>query len=865
MHNQFNGQARTVVQARDIAIDLHPRDPLREAADELARAVRAQWEDEANVRGLTGPGRMAVPWEARRPPDPTSDPTSDPASDQASDPAPDDHGAGPERLALGDLIAGMPAPGSIRLVITGDGGAGKSSMAVLLALTMLEHRNPGDAVPVILSLPDWDPGRYSLDDWVVKRIREDYGELTTDPEPGLVKALVQARKVVPLLDGLDELMPLPRAEAVTALKRSRASIDAPLVLLSRPEAYQDAAATEPFLRTMPVLRACPVPPKAGRDYLARECGPARLASWRPVFDEMLGNPGGPVATALSSPLMLWLASTVYARDGSRPDDLLDSARLPTRADIEGHLLDGLVPAVFSQGPAPSYVPGAVRAWGKDRALRYLRFLARRPDHGRTQDIAWWQIRTALTRPVLWGAVVLVAVALCGTAASHAAAALLALTGRSPAHHAFGPAEALGAAAGLATVATVVGAITAKHLFPGTAERPRRPVRVTGRLLPALPAVAVALAGAGLTAPGGAPAILTAFLLPVLSDVLLTRPADSATAIKPRLLLDDERRIALAQGAVLAPAVAGLSVAPFRWFDGRPLSTVAALVIAWSCSALALAALSRWGRWTATRLVLAGRRQLPPDVIGFLEDAHRLGVLRQVGGVYQFRHAGLRQRLAGPGPDRPTGAAGVPPEVRMRSSVTSLRALRLLGFDLVMPVLAYLVIISPLSSGTGFRGDWHQTWELLARQRLLLAALVALLLLGALSLRAVATELRIDSELVELNRGRTLRLRWEDVAEVRVRRAAPPRGTGTVLPAQYHLVLKPKPGRGGPKSRTDPRGWVRVWDLGPTELVPLELEVALSRFAGDLWSAVPPSARPDTGSAPDRGRPTEAPEPGAGPG
>jgi hypothetical protein len=33
-------------------------------------------------------------------------------------------------------------------------------------------------------------------------------------------------------------------------------------------------------------------------------------------------------------------------------------------------------------------------------------------------------------------------------------------------------------------------------------------------------------------------------------------------------------------------------------------------------------------------------------MAFLEDAHRRGVLRQVGAVYQFRHAKLQQYLAG---------------------------------------------------------------------------------------------------------------------------------------------------------------------------------------------------------------------------
>jgi len=40
------------------------------------------------------------------------------------------------------------------------------------------------------------------------------------------------------------------------------------------------------------------------------------------------------------------------------------------------------------------------------------------------------------------------------------------------------------------------------------------------------------------------------------------------------------------------------------------------------------------------------RQLPRDLMAFLADAHeKLGVLRQVGPMYQFRHLELQHRLA----------------------------------------------------------------------------------------------------------------------------------------------------------------------------------------------------------------------------
>ncbi|MEO3863801.1 hypothetical protein [Acrocarpospora sp. B8E8] len=43
--------------------------------------------------------------------------------------------------------------------------------------------------------------------------------------------------------------------------------------------------------------------------------------------------------------------------------------------------------------------------------------------------------------------------------------------------------------------------------------------------------------------------------------------------------------------------------------------------------------------------LASARRLPWRLIAFLDDAHRLGMLRAVGPIYQFRHAELHDHLA----------------------------------------------------------------------------------------------------------------------------------------------------------------------------------------------------------------------------
>src|SRR5947208_2562910 len=79
--------------------------------------------------------------------------------------------------------------------------------------------------------------------------------------------------------------------------------------------------------------------------------------------------GGPLATALSSPLRVWLMRVAYADAGRDPRDL---AELADAAAIEDLLLDAVVPAVFD----PSLQRGAGRrSWDALAAERWLRFLA----------------------------------------------------------------------------------------------------------------------------------------------------------------------------------------------------------------------------------------------------------------------------------------------------------------------------------------------------------------------------------------------------------------------------------------------------------------------------------------------------------
>jgi hypothetical protein len=128
--------------------------------------------------------------------------------------------------------------------------------------------------------------------------------------------------------------------------------------------------------------------------------------------------------------------------------------------------------------------------------------------------------------------------------------------------------------------------------------------------------------------------------------LEAKPAEATVAADPQTVLDQDRvtfwTTALAGGLAIglaASLVIGSFLGPWR----GALSGVAdglATGLAWGFLQ------ARYGSFTLARWWLALRGQVPRRLMPFLADAHRRGVLRQVGATYQLRHAELQRRLAG---------------------------------------------------------------------------------------------------------------------------------------------------------------------------------------------------------------------------
>jgi hypothetical protein len=130
------------------------------------------------------------------------------------------------------------------------------------------------------------------------------------------------------------------------------------------------------------------------------------------------------------------------------------------------------------------------------------------------------------------------------------------------------------------------------------------------------------------------------------------PADT-DQISPESALRMDRRMTLAllgfavlpfTTKALVDAGFGRSVQLGQIVRGS-FTSLPTIVIIGLTVGLTLAAQTAHSAFLVARVRLAADGVLPLRLMAFLREAHRLGVLRQVGATYQFRHARLQDRLA----------------------------------------------------------------------------------------------------------------------------------------------------------------------------------------------------------------------------
>ncbi|MCW7942729.1 hypothetical protein AAW14_11945 [Streptomyces hygroscopicus] len=337
------------------------RDDRREAAADtdakaamLAKAVAAA---ETGQRAqLIGPGAHRIDLNFTRRTEPANNATG-------ADP----HGR------LTDIVGYYQSLHPARLVITGEPGAGKTLLALELLLGLLTRpdRNQADPVPIRLSLADWHTDR-PLTDWLTDQVHQQFRDRGLTAADAAV--LVEQHRVLPVLDGLDEMdtdaTPAGRRRAVRALQQLNAYQDptgsAPVILTCRTTQYEQLAALDVRMREAARVEITPVTPAQADAYLtARSTRPDR---WRPVLDTLTTAPGGSLAQALGTPWRLNLAVTAYEeRHADTLAYLRDPSDLLTLASsdaVRDHLLALYLPAATSQHPTrpDGYRPDQTHRW-----------------------------------------------------------------------------------------------------------------------------------------------------------------------------------------------------------------------------------------------------------------------------------------------------------------------------------------------------------------------------------------------------------------------------------------------------------------------------------------------------------------------
>ena len=582
---------------------------LDDAVQALAREVRNQWEAEAGRRLLQDAGELTVRWKASG--------------------------------AAGDLseIVTSYADEPRRLVVVGEPGSGKTGLCLLITLELLRRPTP-PKVPVILQISSWDPDE-NLYTWLIRTITEQYPFLGNDTYgPTAVRDLVRQEKILPVLDALDEMAEHNRAAALAAIARD-ARPGEPLVLTCRTAEFEEANAAG-VVRVAQIVRLLPVEAETAADYLLDAASDVGLDRWEPLLAQLTAD-DGTVTEALRTPLMLFLARTAFAHPDTDPNELL---ALPTARQVEERLLDMFTKQVFAtRPPSPLSDATPARQWNPADAEKWLTFLAK--NSGR--EIAWWRLRELVPKRVLITRAIVIGGAYCAPLGW----LFFFLFGQPWQGIVFGFLFGVVSGTGLA----LVPADPPRRFVP-------RPLRrhdlgrdlVSGAVGAIVGGVAVGL----VLGPWFGIAIGLVFGVTFGLVRRFTEPTEAQEAITPMGMLRSDRQavfyaaglgglVGAAIGAVMG-GVVGLETRGLIFeIDNPVLQGLLGVVVAGGLGAgglgLVTKSTSAWGRFITTRLWLAQRDVLPLKLMTFLEDAHRLGVLRQLGPYYQFRHALLQDRLA----------------------------------------------------------------------------------------------------------------------------------------------------------------------------------------------------------------------------
>lgn len=265
---------------------------------------------------------------------------------------------GAEHGSLDDIAGYYLGLDRGRLIVLGEPGSGKTVLAVKLVRDLIALGS--GPVPVRLSLPTFDPTTTRLDAWLADQLAK------LGVPPKLARQLVTERRILPVLDGLDEMDPDDRSPERASAVLRMLDTARPVVLTCRHKRYQELLNQNHSLQDATPVLLERLRPDTVRAYLTRtfpDPHDARAITprWRTAAQALAAHSPTPLAEALCSPWHLFLCTSVFRADGDPAAQLADL----NRAQLTNALLTRLIPATIAHHPKPDdsrFDAGHVRRW-----------------------------------------------------------------------------------------------------------------------------------------------------------------------------------------------------------------------------------------------------------------------------------------------------------------------------------------------------------------------------------------------------------------------------------------------------------------------------------------------------------------------
>ncbi|MBV9690409.1 MAG: TIR domain-containing protein [Ktedonobacteraceae bacterium] len=262
----------------------------------------------------------------------------------------------PRPLPAGTSITQVYDQAHGELLILGDPGAGKTALLLELARDLLTRaeRDITLPIPVVFNLSSWAQKRAPFADWLVEELAIRY-----EVPRKVGRVWVEQKRILPLLDGLDEVQQEARSACVVAINdfHTRFQSVSPVVC---------SRTTEYFAQKQRVAFLCavtiePLTPQQIDVYLT--CTQGQLEAIRTALHENVA-----LQELTTTPLMLTVLTLAYP--GKSIDDLLEAT---SREAQQRHLFETYVERMLSRrGATADYTPQQTR--------HYLVWLAQQLSH-----------------------------------------------------------------------------------------------------------------------------------------------------------------------------------------------------------------------------------------------------------------------------------------------------------------------------------------------------------------------------------------------------------------------------------------------------------------------------------------------------